>query len=362
MVSYRTSIVRFSNPKGPVIRIAPNEVLLADPEHYDKIYSMTSKFTKDSEFYLLVGAPWTVFSTIPNDMHKRKRGVLNPFFSRRSVLAQEDIVQTKVGILCDRLEADSRKGVATDLGTGLRAMAVDVLTEYAFGADNCFRSVEREDFGMWFNQLMLGVTPQMYLLRIMPWLQKPMQGMPLWLAQKINPLVTGLLGAIDKARSQIQQVVKEVDAGMIPAKPTIFHTILDPDADYYAHGLLPGGGKRWTPPVGHLIDEAFGLTGASSDTTGNIIAICMFFSLEKEGIRRKLCAELEAAFPGADGTAGRLSDYQTLEKLPYLTAVVKEGLRRGYGNIYPLPRIATEDGLVFNGVPVPKGVSFCRRS
>ncbi|GAB1315620.1 hypothetical protein MFIFM68171_05830 [Madurella fahalii] len=35
---------------GPVIRITPNEALLADPAHYDKIYSMTSQHYRDADF------------------------------------------------------------------------------------------------------------------------------------------------------------------------------------------------------------------------------------------------------------------------------------------------------------------------
>jgi len=180
---------------GPVIRIAPDEVLLAESEHYDKIYSMTSKHHKDPAFYTLVGAPWTVFSTIGNEEHRHRRATLNPFFSRRAVLAQEDVVQAKVGKLCDRIAADSARGVPTDFGTGTRALAVDVVTEYAFGPENCFRSLDEPDFGEWFNLLMRGVTPMIYFLRVFRFLQRPMQDMPYWLAKRMNPLVVGLLGA-----------------------------------------------------------------------------------------------------------------------------------------------------------------------
>ena len=180
---------------GPVIRIAPNEVLLADPAHYDGIYSMTSKHAKDPAFYTLAGAPGTVFSTVDDRAHRRKRAILNPFFSRRAVLGQEDVVQAKVAQLCDRIAADSARNIPTDFTTGTRALAVDVLTEYAFGAENCFRSLDAADLGGWFNELMRGVAPMIYFFRVFPFLQRPMLGMPYWLARRVNPLVTGLMGA-----------------------------------------------------------------------------------------------------------------------------------------------------------------------
>lgn len=139
-----------------------------------------------------------------NEQHRRRRAILNPFFSRRAVLAQEDIVQAKVAKLCDRIAADSQ-GVndddggevcaACDFSTGSRALAVDVLTEYAFGPENCFRSLDDVAFGAWFGELMRQVTPMIYFLRMFPFLQRPVQGMPYWLARRINPLVMGLMRA-----------------------------------------------------------------------------------------------------------------------------------------------------------------------
>jgi len=140
--------------------------------------------------------------------------------------------------------------------------------------------------------------------------------------------------------------MKEVDAGIIPSRPTIFHTIISPsgaEEDYQP------------PPVEHMVDEAYGLTGAASDTAGNVMCVCTFHVLQNPEIRSKLLAELADAFRGSNSTAQL--DYQTLEHLPYLTAVIKEGLRMAYGVIHPLPRVVAEDGVVFDGFHIPRGVS-----
>lgn len=150
-----------------------------------------------------------------------------------------------------------------------------------------------------------------------------------------------------KAEDQVKRVMKELDDGIVPTRKTIFHTILMPPSE--------DGEDYQPPPMDHIVDEAFGLTGAASDTTGVVMSTCTFFTLQNPKIRDALVAELAEAFPGADPTA-RL-DYQTLERLPYLTAVIKEGLRCAYGVIHPQPRVVAEDGVVFNGVPIPKGVS-----
>jgi len=106
------------------------------------------------------------------------------------------------------------------------------------------------------------------------------------------------------------------------------------------------------PSVDAMADEAFGFTSAASETAGNAMTICAFGVLKNKAIYRRLRKELLAAFP--DPTQ-RL-DYLTLEKLPYLSAVIKEGLRRSYGVIHPLGRIMPEGGDTFNGYYIPQGV------
>ena len=165
------------------------------------------------------------------------------------------------------------------------------------------------------------------------------------------------------AEKQIQKVLQEIQAGIVPTRPTIFHTIISPppdadtDPDYNP------------PPISQIVDEAYGLTGAASDTTGNVMCMAAFHVLQDENrdIRRELQAELAEAFPHDMKDSGL--PYQKLEKLPYLTAVIKEGLRLSYGVIHPIPRVVVvaaasssekreRGGVVFNGVFVPSGVSF----
>ena len=182
---------------GPVIRIAPNEVLLTDPDNYDKIYSMNSKFSKDPSFYHLSGANTALFAITSNDDHRRHRTILNPFFSRRSVLEQESVVQRKVAKLLSRIVRDSERGTPTDISIAFRAISIDVITEYAFGADRCWGSLDREDLGVWYHKLSRSVVPMMYVFKLVPALQTPMQAMPLWIAKKLNPLVAGMMEVME---------------------------------------------------------------------------------------------------------------------------------------------------------------------
>ncbi|KAK5659568.1 hypothetical protein OQA88_770 [Cercophora sp. LCS_1] len=340
--SYYLQFEGYQAKYGPVIRIAPNEILLADPAHYDKLYSMSTDFYKDPTFYHLSGADTALFAITHNDDHRRYRSLLNPFFSRRSVLDQEPMVQSKVVKLLSRIESDSGRGLTTEIWAGFRAISVDVITEYAFGAARCWNFLDASDFGIWYNHLGRTVVPMMYVFRIVPWLQKPMQAMPIWLAKAMNPIVAGFMEFVDVLRIDVERVVRDIRDGVVPERETIFHTVLD--------GKRAAEQGMGVPTVQHMVDEAFGFLGAASETAGNAMTVCAFHVLFNEPVYQRLRKELVEAFPDPDGRM----DFLALEKLPYLTGVVKEGLRLSFGVLHPLPRVAPT-AVEFNGHVLPKG-------
>ncbi len=85
----------------------------------------------DPDFFGAVGLD-TMFFTAPNELHRRRRAPLNAFFSRRSVLELEDVVQGTARQLCEVVVRRTADGGAVDLGAGMRAVSVDVITRYAF--------------------------------------------------------------------------------------------------------------------------------------------------------------------------------------------------------------------------------------
>lgn len=139
---------RLHEEYGPIVRIGPNEVHLADVEHYDTIYHVGSKYNKWPRWYNAMGLPQSAFGSMSMEAHRIRRGALNPFFSRAKVLELESIVQEKVAKVCNRMAASD--GGPVDLHHAFRAEAVDVISEYAF--DNCYNLLDAEDFGAGFFQ------------------------------------------------------------------------------------------------------------------------------------------------------------------------------------------------------------------
>jgi cytochrome P450 len=141
---------------------------------------------------------------------------------------------------------------------------------------------------------------------------------------------------------QIATVKKEIDEGRDKSKhKTIFHQLLDPKA---SEGYV-------VPDVEALTEEMFTVLTAGGETTGHALAMTTYYVLSKADIRQKLVSELKSAFPNKKADL----EYLTLEKLPYLSCVIKEGLRLSYGVPGRLPRVIEAPDATFNGYRVPKG-------
>src|SRR5437667_1915126 len=94
-----------------------------------------------------------------------------------------------------------------------------------------------------------------------------------------------------------------------PSRTTIFHLLLDPNV---AEGHV-------VPSIDGLVEEAFAIVGAASETVGNALTVGAYNVLSNEEISSKLTAELKDSFPDSSQTL----DFITLEKLPYLVGLVK---------------------------------------
>jgi cytochrome P450 len=101
-----------------------------------------------------------------------------------------------------------------------------------------------------------------------------------------------------------------------------------------------------------LTDEAYTILSAAADSSANVMTRTTYFVLSSPRILSTLMAELVTAFPGPN----QRLPFLKLEKLPYLTAVIKEGLRLSFHPPGRLPRvIETDAGIELNGYHVPKG-------
>jgi cytochrome P450 len=128
---------------------------------------------------------------------------------------------------------------------------------------------------------------------------------------------------------------------------TIFDEILNDDD-------LPAQEKT----VDRLTDEATILVIAASETPAKVLALIMYYVLVKPDIQRKLRDELSNVF----GSNMKAPSYHQLEQLPYLSAVVKEGLRLHGGIVARSQRISRYETLHCAGFDIPPGTPLSTSS
>ncbi|KAK6386994.1 hypothetical protein LTS17_000259 [Exophiala oligosperma] len=122
---------------------------------------------------------------------------------------------------------------------------------------------------------------------------------------------------------------------------------------YLGHALRDTDAHLGRPLTdSELAEESMGGMFAGSGTTANtFVYICYAVARDQE-VQKKLRKELQEAMPDPS----IIPDYTMVSKLPYLTAVINETLRRYPTVVATLPRTAKRD-VVVQGVHVPKGTS-----
>lgn len=109
------------------------------------------------------------------------------------------------------------------------------------------------------------------------------------------------------------------------------------------------------PPSEKLHDRVFEdvstVTGAGFETTASVLRLTSFHMFSNAEIRQRLRAELASIGAKSDN----LPDLKILEQLPYLTAVLMEGLRLSPAIATRMARVAPKTDIFYDQWRIPAG-------
>ncbi|KAF6747677.1 cytochrome P450 [Ephemerocybe angulata] len=324
---------------GPIVRIGPGKLHFNTPRAFDDIYR-SPKLIKPGSFYDAFQMRQSSFGFSDPRLAKERREIIGPLFSRKAVLRLEGVVQDVV----DRLVSELSKYPSNDtvnLRHGLMAASLEVITTYCFAKE--YHALEYPAFKHPVIPALESISMHVLFFAMMclPFLEKISFGMPEWLAKLLGAGsgdMQDLFGAIAK---QVDEVLNDPLALERAEHEIIYHHLL-------SAGTVEKGGKP--PSRQSLIDEASVMITAGTETIANACTVACFHLSRSPDIERRLREELIGAWSDASAHM----PLERLEKLPYLTAVIKEGLRLSHGIVTPLPRQA-HDGVVIDGVDIPPG-------
>ncbi|CAN8096204.1 unnamed protein product [Discula destructiva] len=346
---------------GPVVRIQPNHISIADDDAIQVIYGHGNGFLK-SEFYdAFVSIRRGLFNTRERHEHSRKRKIVSHTFSAKSVAQFEPYMHHNLALFVRQWDAliarapVGQKGAAHfDCLPWFNFLAFDIIGDLAFGAP----------FGM------LAAAADIAEIRSSP------DAPPLY-ASAIEILnrrgeVSAALGCLPQLKpyaaylpdpffSQGLHAVQRL-AGIAIArvKGRLDHPPAAERLDLLAR--LMEGRDDTGAPLGReeLTAEALTQLIAGSDTTSNSSCALLYWVVRTPGCLAKLQKEIDDAMPSAEKAESwdGLPTYEMIRDLPYLNSVVNETLRIHSTSGIGLPRQIPADaarGVELQGRYFPPG-------
>lgn len=130
---------------GPVVRIMPDVLHVHDPSFIDKLYSQSPK-QRHERAYTVLNFFHTHKSVLPtgdHELHRRRRAVLSPFFSRQNVRRLVPVINETLSNLLDRMEGWGKSESPICMNGVYKAASKDVIQSYALGEGK--KCLEMED-------------------------------------------------------------------------------------------------------------------------------------------------------------------------------------------------------------------------
>ncbi|KAF3402712.1 Trichodiene oxygenase [Talaromyces pinophilus] len=338
---YLWQIEKMHEKYGPIVRVNAHELHIKDVTYYSEVYSgSTRKVNKDAGSTGAFGVPTATAATVDHDLHRARRGYITKYFAKRNMSTLEPIVQERLDRLCGRIDERLKTGQPLNLDACFSALTADVITRRFYGND--FNYLGSPDFRFVIRNAFMGFTQMYHLAIFMPLAVNILKSMPLSVIRLIAPPVAEL--------QQLKEDIAENGYRKFHAGKW--------DAEEKKSVIVSSLNDESIPPaertVDRLVDEGTVILLAGTDTSSRSLAITMFYLLNNPHCLARMRHELETSLPLNKGHVYPLAQ---LEKLPYLTGVIQEGFRLSFGPVSRMPRIATQDALVYNGWTIPPGTA-----
>ncbi|KAK1997559.1 cytochrome P450 [Colletotrichum falcatum] len=338
---YTREIHRMHDKYGPIVRISPHEVHCNDVNFADDIYAVSGR-KRDKPVHQINGSALgeSGFGTVDHDLHRARRGPLAKFFSRGMIARLEGDVHALVQRLCDKLLAERERKAPFDVTMAYSCFTSDAISGYAFGES--FGFLTQEGWYPNFRAPTASILRPVFVFRFFPW-TKHTAVVGEWLVDYLPADVALLIRTLKmELPNKVRSTKADLDAGIRRERPTVFGSLLESELESGDKGSL------------RLADEAAAVVGAGTETTSWALAVITYHLLTKPELLARLQDELRTVVDDPK----RLPSWTALEGLPYLGAVLQEGLRLSYGVSARTARVPTEEDLVYRGEFAKRPVEY----
>ncbi|KAL4796800.1 cytochrome P450 [Aspergillus venezuelensis] len=128
-----TIIASLHKKHGRILRIAPNDVSIADPAALDAIYVARGGFPKPDIYSKFdIDGHTTIFSTLTLPERASRAKAVAPLFATANIRAARGVLLGVVDDFVERLKDESRTGKPVNVLQLARGMAIDAVSSYLF--------------------------------------------------------------------------------------------------------------------------------------------------------------------------------------------------------------------------------------
>ncbi|OCK80485.1 cytochrome P450 [Lepidopterella palustris CBS 459.81] len=295
---------------GPVSRIGPNDLITSSPELLWRMNGVRSNYTKGA-WYLgsrIQPGRDNVFSGIDEEHHTKRRAQLASGYSGKDNPGLEGDIDTQIQnwihLIKTKYITTPKSFRPMDLARKAQYFTLDVITQVAFGEafgdlvndEDMYKYIESTEEMLEIIILAAAVPVLNYMFTIQ------------WLGNLVFPS--------DKDGTGIGKLIgiaKELVGKRFGTKPFYKQDMIE---SFKRHGLTQD----------ELVSESLIQVLAGSDTSATTIRATMLYLISHPRVYRKLQAEIDAAVKGGKASSPVIKASEAVE-LPYLQAVIKEGMR-----------------------------------
>ncbi|PSR79892.1 cytochrome P450 [Coniella lustricola] len=330
-VEGRVSLHYHQKYKTTVLRVAPDAVSISDGDSLHQVYLAGGGLPKDARYsnFRIEGHD-TIFSAIDQEYRDRRAKAVLPLFAPariQSAYEHDGVMAPLVDKFVARLvEEKSRPNAKVDILDLSSRLSIDILTAYLFhkvygGLDEQSRhhdsttgTTSKAKPRKYANKL--SATP--FVLAIVAFSRFSL--LPNWLFTVIFSSLVGRVLADDEVQMSLRTVSNFLE-GVVDRPDT--NVDANGSGETYQARLQLAGVSR-----AETLVQCKGIVFAGADSTAVMLATILFHLVRQPDIHAQLRSEIATAGPTADP-----------QSIPYLRAVIREGLRLGMANPTRLTRI-----------------------
>ncbi|KAF2731316.1 putative P450 monooxygenase [Polyplosphaeria fusca] len=307
---------------APIIRIAPNMYSISAPEK--AVYGVSSKMPKSS-WYEGWQHPspdhWTVFTDRNIQRHAESRRVYGNLYAMSSVVSYEKYVDDCTEIFESRLREIAHQGQAVDMGHWIQCWAFDVIGDITYGKRFGFL-----DKGEDVAYTMRGIYRRA--------IYSTLVGVYAWAHPYVYPIMERIPSSgpvaykylIGFASSVLRERKMERAAREAQGKPAAEEKGDGEAEDFIDKMLDMQRDQKKGITDYHVIALGMSNMIAGSDTTAGSFSSTLFQLTRSPRALATLRSEISRVCEETGAEDGKLS-YRVSEKMPYLQACIKEGMR-----------------------------------